>query len=231
MWLSLAPGSSGGTSKNPAPRPDFQRSPASPSSCWFLSNMQLEVLLVPQLKLSKLVISQHESVFYVTPACTAPNPSWARSALTANLRLFIPAADNFNPLIVAQQAPPCCSWGVSRPQWGSPGAVGTKAGRKLGWRMELHSQWARCRACPQHKCLIMGLFGWFFFQLPETASVLSMALPEKKPKRKFSCKCGRKRRHWFDGSHLLFVFCRHLGWWLQFTWYTASPWSILKSGT
>jgi len=63
-----------GLQKQPVLRPDFEVLHI-PDFCWLVSDVQPEVLLIPQMKLSKLVMSQHESVFYVTPACIPPNPS------------------------------------------------------------------------------------------------------------------------------------------------------------
>ena len=89
-----------GLQKQPVLRPDFEV-PHIPDFCWLVSDVQPEVLLIPQMKLSKLVMSQHESVFYVTPACIPPNPSWAKSARTANLKFFFLAADSIVPWLAA----------------------------------------------------------------------------------------------------------------------------------
>lgn len=168
--------------KTSTPRPAFRRSPASPGSCWLVSNMQLEILLVPRLNLSKLVISQHESVFYVTPACIPPNASWARRALTANLKFFILTADNFSPLAAARQAPHAAPGGFQGSSMPLLGTAGTKAGRKPSWAR----YWAFCnRNAHCHFCSA----GFIFFFL----SISFIRSPIRK--KHFSYKSGRKGGH------------------------------------
>lgn len=72
-------------------------------------------------------------------------------------------------------------------QWGFPGAVGTEAGRNLGWAMDLHSQWA----CLQQKCPVMGLVSWFyflffFFSMAWNSISFTHGLARRKAKRKIS---------------------------------------------
>lgn len=142
VWLSFPPGSGGRTSKQACAEAWFSDIPSIPGSCWLVSDVQLEVLLVPQMKLSKLVMSQHESVFYVTPACIPPNPSWAQSAPTANLKFFFLAADNVVPPSAAREAPHA----VPEVFWGLPGLwkPGVLQGPRLeeSWAGDGSSGWA-----------------------------------------------------------------------------------------
>lgn len=133
VWLSFSSGNGGRTSKTACAEAWFSEVPHIPGSCWLVSDVQPEVLLIPQMKLSKLVMSQHESVFYVTPACIPPNPSWAQRAPTANLKFFFLAADSIIPWLAAQEA----SQTLPKAFWSSdttlPNAGGLDHCQEQGW--------------------------------------------------------------------------------------------------
>lgn len=74
----------------------------------------------------------------VSPACVPPALlSWERP--TAGLPSLALTADTSAPPAVVLRAPQG-SWGLVGPSVPLPGAAGTKAGRRLGWRREPHSR-------------------------------------------------------------------------------------------